>query len=161
MLCYIGADPDSCQVQAQQLPGIQYQWRSIPGNQILLNVLQTSCKTLTHTPEAARQAKKCFYAFNDQFRLSSLFQTETPDDLDSFVVGLIIDTRNWVSEKTYTLWKFSIIIPKIFTSCEKSLISPFTLRLILIQAQHKKHILVPSEFEQWHKTKNSQDISLH
>ena len=72
------------------------------GNKMLLSVLQTSCKTLTHTPEAAKQAKKCFYAFNDHFRLSSLFQTETPGDLDSFVVGLIIDARNWVSEKIYT-----------------------------------------------------------
>ena len=67
----------------------------------LLNVVETTCKALGHTPEAAKQARKCFYAFNDHFGLNSLFLTVTPEDLDSFVVRLNIDPTKWVSEKFY------------------------------------------------------------
>ena len=48
----------------------------------------TSCKALGHTPEAAQFARRCCFAMQDLFGLSSVFITITPCDEFSFRVQL-------------------------------------------------------------------------
>ena len=61
---------------------------SNPAMNVLLKSINTSCRALAHTPEAAKQARKRYFSFMDHFGLNSVFASLTPDDLCSFRVRL-------------------------------------------------------------------------
>ena len=63
----------------------------------LLKAITTSCRALGHTPEAAKFARKCYFALIDHFGLNSLFLSITPDDLCSFRVRLYANPAKFVS----------------------------------------------------------------
>jgi hypothetical protein len=64
----------------------------------LMKSITTSCKALGHTPEAAKQARKCMFALMDHFGPNSLFLTITPCDECSFRVCLYVRPGKWVSD---------------------------------------------------------------
>ncbi len=66
-----------------------------------LKGVETTCRCMGHTVEAAKFARRCMFAMLDYFGLSSLFLSTTPDDECSFRVCLYSKPQNWVS--TYNL----------------------------------------------------------
>lgn len=63
--------------------------------------IQTSCKSMGHTAEAAKAARRRQFAMIDFFGLNSLFLTITPDDECSFRVRLYADPNKEVSAVAY------------------------------------------------------------
>ena len=71
-----------------------------------LKGVKTTCRSMGHTVEAAKFARRCMFAMLDRFGLNSLFLTTSPDDECSFRVRLYSKPQNWVSSsniKTKTL----------------------------------------------------------
>ena len=68
-----------------------------PAMETLLKAVTTSCRALGHTPEAAKFARKCYFALMDHFGLNSLFLSITPCDLCSFRVRLYVRAEEFVS----------------------------------------------------------------
>jgi hypothetical protein len=71
-----------------------------------LKGVATTCRSMGHTEEAAKYARRCMFAMLDRFGLNSLFVTTSPDDECSFRVRLYSKPQNWVSSckiKTKTL----------------------------------------------------------
>jgi hypothetical protein len=71
-----------------------------------LKGVATTCRSMGHTKEAAKFARRCMFAMLDYFGLNSLFLSTTPDDECSFRVRLYSKPQNWVSSskiKTKTL----------------------------------------------------------
>ncbi len=66
-----------------------------------LKEVKTTCRSMGHTLEAAKFARRCIFAMLDYFGLNSLFLSTTPDDECSFIVRLYLKPQNWVS--TYNL----------------------------------------------------------
>jgi len=62
-----------------------------------LKAVQTSCKSVGHSEEAAKYARRKCFAMLDLFGPNSLFITTTPDDECSFRVRLYTKPQNWVS----------------------------------------------------------------
>jgi hypothetical protein len=62
-----------------------------------LKAVKTSCKSVGHSEEAAKYARRKCFAMLDMFGLNSLFLTTTPDDECSFRVRLYTKPQNWVS----------------------------------------------------------------
>lgn len=63
----------------------------------LLNAINTTCRALGHSPEAAKFARKCYFAFMDHWGLNSLFLSVTPDDLCNFRIRLYVRPESYVS----------------------------------------------------------------
>ena len=61
-----------------------------PAVEAFLKAINTSCRALGQTPEAAKAARKGYFAYIDHLGLNSVFLTVTPDDLRSFRVRLYI-----------------------------------------------------------------------
>ena len=72
-----------------------------------LKAINTSCKALGHTTEAAKAARKGYFSFMDHFGLNSLFLTVTPDDQRNFRIRLYIDSGRNVSKKSENILNFS------------------------------------------------------
>lgn len=70
----------------------------------LLNAINTTCRALGHSPEAAKFARKCFFAYIDHYGLNSLFLSITPDDLNCFRVRLIVRPAEFVSSTLFNLF---------------------------------------------------------
>jgi hypothetical protein len=66
----------------------------------LLRAISTSCKSMGHTDEAAKYARRCCFAMLIYYSLNSLFLTTTPDDKCSFRVRLYAKPHDWVSDLT-------------------------------------------------------------
>jgi hypothetical protein len=62
-----------------------------------LKGVQTTCRSMGHTKEAAKFARRSMSAMLDYFGLNSLFLSTTPDDECSFRVRLYSKPQNWVS----------------------------------------------------------------
>ena len=62
-----------------------------------LKGVQTMCRSMGHTKEAAKFARQSMFAMLDYFGLNSLFLSTTPDDECSFRVRLYLKPQNWVS----------------------------------------------------------------
>ena len=62
-----------------------------------LKTINTSCRALGHTSEAAKAARKGYFSYMDHFGLNSLFLTVTPDDQRNFRIRLYIDPGRNVS----------------------------------------------------------------
>jgi len=62
-----------------------------------LKGVATSCRSMGHTKEAAKFARRCMFAMVDNFGLNSLFLSTTPDDECSFRVRLYLKPQNLVS----------------------------------------------------------------
>jgi hypothetical protein len=72
-----------------------------------LKGVATTCRSMGHTEEAAKFARRCMFAMLDRYGLNSLFLSTTPDDECSFRVRLYSKLQNWVSSciiKTKTLY---------------------------------------------------------
>jgi len=72
-----------------------------------LKGVATMCRSMGHTEEAAKLARRCMFAMVDHIGLNSLFLSTTPDDECSFRVRLYSRPQNWVSSciiKTKTLY---------------------------------------------------------
>ena len=72
-----------------------------------LKGVATTCRSMGHTKEAAKFARRCMFAMLDRYDLNSLFLSTTPDDECSFRVRLYSKPQNWVSSciiKTKTLY---------------------------------------------------------
>ena len=67
----------------------------------LMAGVSTSCKSLGHSPEAAKFARRCCFALVDYFSLNSLFLTISPCDECSFRVRLYAHPNQWVSTKNF------------------------------------------------------------
>ncbi len=63
-----------------------------------MSAISTSCRAMGHTEEAAKYARRCCFAFLDNFGLNSVFLTTTPDDECSFRVRLYSKPEIWVSQ---------------------------------------------------------------
>ena len=70
----------------------------------LLNAINTSCRALGHSPEAAKFARKCYFAFMDHYGLNSLFVSVTPDDLCCFCIRLRVKPESFVSSTLFNLF---------------------------------------------------------
>jgi len=68
-----------------------------PSTEAFLKAINTSCRAMGHTPEAAKYARKCYFAYMDHFGLNSIFLTVTPDDLRNFRIRLYIHAGDTVS----------------------------------------------------------------
>ena len=80
-----------------------------PNVNSIVKSIQTSCKSMGQTAEAAKAARRRQFAMMDFFGLNSLFLTITPDDECSFRVRLYADPNNEVSLITlvqYYTWSF-------------------------------------------------------
>jgi hypothetical protein len=62
-----------------------------------LKGVQTTCRSMGHTKEAAKFARRSMFAMLDYFGLSSLFLSTAPDDECSFRVRLYSKPQNRVS----------------------------------------------------------------
>ena len=62
-----------------------------------LKGVATTCRSIGHTEEAAKFARRCMFAMLDYFGLNSLFLSTTPDDECSFRVRIYSKAQNWVS----------------------------------------------------------------
>ncbi len=62
-----------------------------------LKGVQTMCRSMGHTEEAAKFARRSMFVMLDYFGLNSLFLSTTPDDECSFRVRLDLKPQNWVS----------------------------------------------------------------
>jgi hypothetical protein len=72
-----------------------------------LKGVATTCRSMGHTEEAAKFARRCMFAMLDRYGLNSLFLSTTPDDECSFRVRLYSKPQNWVSSciiETTTLY---------------------------------------------------------
>ena len=72
-----------------------------------LKGVATTCRSMGHTEEAAKFARRCMFAMLDRYGLNSLFLSTTPDDECSFRVRLYSKPQNWVSSciiQTKTLY---------------------------------------------------------
>ena len=77
-----------------------------------LKGVATTCRSMGHTEEAAKFARRCMFAMLDRYGLNSLFLSTTPDDECSFRVRLYSKPQNWVScciIKTKTLYSYKPI----------------------------------------------------
>ena len=72
-----------------------------------LKAINTSCKALGHTTEAAKAARKGYFSYMDHFGLNSLFLTVTPDDQRNFRIRLYLDSGRNVSKKSENILNFS------------------------------------------------------
>ena len=72
--------------------------------EMLLKAINTSCAALGHTSEAAKVARKSYFAYTDYFGLNSIFFSISPNDSKSFRVRLFADASEIVSS----------VFPKIF-----------------------------------------------
>ncbi len=61
-----------------------------------LKAISTTCKAMGHTEQAAKDARRCYFAMLDYFWLSSLFLSTTPDDKCSFRIRLFCKPQYWV-----------------------------------------------------------------
>ena len=73
--------------------------------EMLLKAINTSCAALGHTSEAAKVARKSYFAYTDHFGLNSIFFSISPNDSKSFRVRLFAYASKIVSS----------VFPKIFT----------------------------------------------
>jgi hypothetical protein len=73
-----------------------------------LKGVATTCRSMGHTEEAAKFARRCMFAMLDYFGLNSLFLSTTPDDECSFRVRLYSKAQNWVSSSKI---KYNHLIP--------------------------------------------------
>ena len=71
---------------------------------MLLKAINTSCRAMGHTPEAAKAARKCYFSYMDHYGLNSIFLTVTPDDLRNFRIRLYVNAGRKVSPYTFS-WK--------------------------------------------------------
>jgi hypothetical protein len=62
----------------------------------IVKAITIKCKSLSHTAEAAQDARNHQFAMMDHFGLNSLFLTITPDDECSFPVRLYANPDNEV-----------------------------------------------------------------
>jgi hypothetical protein len=76
----------------------------------LLKAIKTSWKTMWHTDEASKYAKRCCFAMLDYYRLNSLFLTTTPDNECSFRVRLYAKHCAWGSAFCDNIFYFGKII---------------------------------------------------
>lgn len=65
--------------------------------EMLLKAVNTSCAALGHTAEAAKVARKSYFAYTDHFGLNSVFFSISPNDSKSFRVRLFADASKIVS----------------------------------------------------------------
>ena len=63
----------------------------------LMKAVDTSCRSLGHTTEAAKFARKCYFAMMDYFGMNSFFLSVSPCDECSFRVRLYARPDEWVS----------------------------------------------------------------
>ncbi len=70
-----------------------------------LKAVKTSCKSVGHSEEATKYARRKCFAMLDLFGPNSLFITTTPDDECGFRVRLYTKPQNWVSVKNYSKYK--------------------------------------------------------
>ena len=103
----------------------------------LLKAVETSCRALGHTPEAAKHARQKYWAMNDHFGLNSVYATVTPDDLCSFRVRLYANAEESVS------FNFFSLNTNISTTCKK--IELTTSTMYPYQSQHELPDLNMSE----------------
>ena len=68
-----------------------------------LRAVQTSCRAMGHTKEAAEYARRKCFALQDFFGMHSLFFTITPDDECGFRVSLYANSGTGVSNTQYLL----------------------------------------------------------
>jgi hypothetical protein len=66
--------------------------------QALLKAIETSCKAMGHTDEAAKYARHCCFATLDYYGLNILFLSVTLDDECSFRMRLYAKPCDWVSD---------------------------------------------------------------
>ena len=59
---------------------------------VFLKAINTSCRALGHTSEAAKAGRKEYFSYIDHYRLNSNFLTVTPDDQHNFQICLYIDS---------------------------------------------------------------------
>ena len=52
-----------------------------PATEKFLKAINTSCRVMDHTPEAAKYVRKCYFSYIDHFGLDIIFLTVTPEDL--------------------------------------------------------------------------------
>ncbi len=64
--------------------------------QILLKVVETSCKALGYTPEAVKYVSNYFYSLNGHLRLNSGFLTVTQGNLGCLIIWLKNLSQKWV-----------------------------------------------------------------
>ncbi len=62
-----------------------------------LKGVATTCRSMGHTEESAKFARRCMFAMVDHYGLNSFFWSTTPDDECSFRVRLYSKPQNWVS----------------------------------------------------------------
>jgi len=65
--------------------------------EMLLKAVNTSCAALVRTAEAAKVARKSYFAMTDHFGLNSIFFSISPNDSKSFRVHLFADASKIVS----------------------------------------------------------------
>ena len=70
----------------------------------LLNAINTTCRALGRSPEAAKFARKCYFAFMDHYGLNSLFMSVTLDDLCCFRIQLRVKPASFVSSTRFNLF---------------------------------------------------------
>ena len=75
---------DICKAARRRDNGIVGDYNNVASR--FLNSISTSCRPVGHSNEAAKYARRQFFALWDQFGAPSLFFTITPDDECSFRV---------------------------------------------------------------------------
>ena len=87
--------------------------------EMLLKAINTSCAALGHTSEAAKVARKSYFAYTDHFGLNSMFFSISPNDSKSFRVRLFAYASKIVSSvfpKIFTFFGFFCVTKNIFFS---------------------------------------------
>ena len=74
-----------------------------------LKAINTSCRALSHTSEAAKAVRKGYLSYMDHVGLNSLFLTVTPDDQPNVWIRLYIDPGRNVSTTYEIFWNFQKI----------------------------------------------------
>ena len=78
-----------------------------------LKAINTSCRALGHTSEAAKAARKGYFSYMDHYGLNSIFLTVTPDDQRNFRIRLYIHSGDDASQtvrKYFDIFKNTILI---------------------------------------------------
>ncbi len=71
--------------------------------------ISTTCRTMGHTEQAAKDARRCCFAMLDYFGLNSLFLSTTPDDECSFRVRLYCKPQYWVRPTINSKMEFFVL----------------------------------------------------